>query len=230
MGLSVKFQGEFRYYSETFADAALAAAKQAHDDAVASDGGCLLGMDEIVKRGTTLSIDTSSSGPASLSFGPSAMLKALANTAIDGSVTETVDYETTEHTRYRAKGRYAPHPHSSWPQEPDKRKELAQHLLGRHLIQNLDRQGKRDLFEGWAPDQHEKLREFSLRVVSAVLETLTTDGNFVDGDDEAGVWYRLFSRIETCQGEFLEEIEIVSNSNYAAGSFSEDAWRKGQFG
>jgi hypothetical protein len=230
MGLSAEYKGQFRYFSNEFAEAAVAAAQACHDEAVKGDGGCSLSMEGIERHGDTVRVRWSVACPASIAFGADHMLLALASTALDGSATATVEYETKETTTFRAQGTYAPHRHASWPADPEQRADLVQHLFGRHMLQRLDMAIQQGLFHEFPRDQHEKLRRLSLGILSTIVEGMSTDGNFVDGDDEAAIWYKLTSRVETCQGEHLEDVEILSPQVRGLWIKAEEDWRKGRIG
>lgn len=227
MGMSVAYEGSFRYFSEPILLNALANANEQYDDAVKGDGGCYLTMEQIKREGLTLRIDSSGFSPASATWGGDAMVRALAREALDGEVKVTIDDETNY---FKAVGAMSAVRQDSWKQDPAPRLDQARHMLGRQILAAVDRELQKLIKAGIPKNSEPLLRKTAQKTISAVMEVLALRDNFVDDRLNPFVHYHLHALIKTEDGDLVEELDLSAEEGDGLYVLAEDEWLRGRMG
>lgn len=227
MGMSVAYQGSYRYFSEPILLHALANAEAKHEVAVQEEGGCYLTMEQIKRDGLTLRIDSSGFCPASATWGGDSMLRALAREALEGEVKVEIDEETTY---FKAIGGMSAVRQDTWSPERAERLEQARHMLGRQILAAVDRKVQQLVKAGIPKNTEPLLRKTAQMTIAAVMEILELHDNHADERLEPYVHYRVHAAIKTGDGDLVEEIDLTDPEGEGLYVLSEDQWLRGRLG
>lgn len=226
MGMSVAYEGSYRYFSEPMLLLALANANELYEEAVKSEG-CYLTMEQIKRDGLTLKIDSSGFSPASATWGGDAMVRALAREAIAGEAKITIDDEITY---FKAVGAMSAVRQDHWKQDPAARLDQARHMLGRQIHAAVDRELQRIIKAGIPKNSEPLLRKTAQKAVSAVMEVLALRDNFVDERLNPFVHYHLHAKIMTEDGDCVEELDLSDEEGEGLYVLAADEWFNGRMG